>query len=174
MHNNADIRLQAIYDIGVKVDDSLEAARLETAKREGAYEAYSNIATSFSEMFDHAESSYLGENAAPIKELSLKILDICRNMVEYSGAQVHAARGAENQAKLTVEMIKRVYDSESEKKVKVPNIEHLQDLARIPERGPKPATPAEKPEPPQAPSTPQSRARTIKEQRQRSSTGAST
>lgn len=174
MHNNTDIRLQAIYDIGVKVDDSLEAARIETAKREGAYEAYSNISTSFSEMFDHAESSYLGENAVPIKELALKILDICRNMVEYSGAQVHASRGAENQAKMTVEMIKRVYDAESEKKVKVPHIEHLQDLTRIPERAPKPATPSEKSEMPPASSASQSRARTIKEQRQRSSPGANT
>jgi hypothetical protein len=174
MHNNTDIRLQAIYDIGVKVDDSLEAARLETSKREGAYEAYSNIATSFSEMFEQAESSYLGENTVFLKEWSLKILDVCRNMVEYSGAQVHTARGAENQAKMTVEMIKRVYDAESEKKVKVPNIEHLQDLARIQERAPRPITPVEKPEPAPSPSTSQLRARTIKEQRQRSSPGTGT
>lgn len=169
MHNPSDIRLKAIYDIGVKVDDSLEVARLETAKREGAYEAYSNISSSFSEIFEQLDSEHAGGEAELARAWMSKFIDVCKNMVEYSSMQVYAARGAENQTKMIVEMIKKTYDLETEKKVKRSELEtpHIaQEVNQKLVQGPEAVDVTS------AQSAVHVRSRTIKEQRQRSQVAA--
>jgi hypothetical protein len=106
-------RIQAIHDVGVKIDDALERAQLDTARREGAHEAYTNIVSSFSTLMSDidAESAH-GNDSEPAKLWMNKLLVICKNMADYSGTQLHAARGAEAQTRMIIETVKRMYDTE--------------------------------------------------------------
>ena len=106
-------RIQAIHDVGVKIDDALERAHLDTARREGAHEAYTNIVSSFSTLMSDIDVETARGGDLEIAKLWLnKLLVICKNMVDYSSTQLHAARGAEAQTKLIIETVKRMYDTE--------------------------------------------------------------
>ena len=104
-------RIQAIHDVGVKIDDALERAQLDTARREGAHEAYSNIVSTFSSLLDDISSDGSLQEAAS-KALLNKILTVCKRMEESSSAQLYAARGAEVQTKAIIETVKSMYDVE--------------------------------------------------------------
>jgi len=104
-------RIQAIHDVGVKIDDALERAQLDTARREGAHDAYTNIVSTFSSLLDDFSADGSLQEAAS-KALLSKILTVCKRMEEGSSAQLHAARGAEAQTKAIIETVKRMYDVE--------------------------------------------------------------
>ena len=106
-------RVQAIHDVGVKIDDALERAQLDTARREGAHEAYTNIVSSFSTLMSDIDvESAHGSDSEIAKLWMNKLLVICKNMADYSGTQLHAARGAEAQTRMIIETVKRMYDNE--------------------------------------------------------------
>jgi len=134
-----DARIQAFHEVGVKVDDALEAARLETARREGAHAAYANSARNVLSMLKAAAES---GNAEVATEWVKKCAAACENLATQAQALVHAGRGAEKQAAALVAAVKQVYDLELVKKQR-----------------------ETEPVPPPPPEAPHIRTRTIKEER---------
>jgi hypothetical protein len=189
-------RAQAVHDVGVKVDDVLERAQLDTARREGAHEAYMSAAANFTVLMGQIDREHTGRDAEIAALWMNRIVSVCQNMASYANLQVHTARGAENQARLIVEMVKKMYDQELEKretqiinseinKVAPTSTVPVAQVAQVApstaavaaEHTPPPSPPVEiapEAEVPQASlpsaSAAQFRARTIKEQRQRSNT----
>lgn len=182
-------RAQAVHDVGVKVDDVLERAQLDTARREGAHEAYMSAAANFTVLMGQIDREHTGRDAEIAALWMNRIVSVCQNMASYANLQVHTARGAESQARLIVEMVKKMYDQELEKRET--QIINSEINRVVPPAPPAPVTPVapEAPVPektveytqppvevanevsqtslPSALAT-QFRARTIKEQRQRS------
>jgi len=106
-----DVRIAAIYDVGVKLDDALEAARLETARREGAKLAYLNAAKNI--------LSFVNQIKDPAaQEILNKSVEICKNLADQATALVHAGRGSEHQARNSVSLIKQLHDAEVQSKRK--------------------------------------------------------
>jgi hypothetical protein len=108
-----DVRIQAFHEVGVKIDDALEAARLETARREGAYAAYVNSARNVIELIKSAAES---NNTAAATEWVKKSAEVCENLALQAQALVHASRGAEKQTSALVALVKQLYDLEVAKK----------------------------------------------------------
>ena len=91
-----DVRIQALHEVGVKIDDTLESARLETARREGAHAAYVNAAKALSA---HPEAAA-----------------ICSSLASQAHNLVFAAKGAEIQSKSLVALLKGLHDLEVARK----------------------------------------------------------
>jgi hypothetical protein len=91
-----DVRIQALYEVGVKIDDTLESARLETARREGAHAAYVNAAKALS-AYPEAAS-------------------VCSNLAAQAHNLVFASKGAEIQSKSLVALLKGMHDLEVARK----------------------------------------------------------
>lgn len=109
-------RAQAVHDVGVRVDDILEKAQLDTARREGAHEAYMSAAANFTVLMGQIDREHTGRDAEIASMWMNRIVSVCQNMASYANLQIHTARGAENQARSIVEMIKKMYDQELEKR----------------------------------------------------------
>ena len=108
-----DARIQAFHEIGVKIDDALETARLETARREGAHAAYANAARNVMTLIRAAAES---GNAEVATEWVKKCSAACESLASQASGLVHAARGAEKQAETLVSAVKQAYDLEVVKK----------------------------------------------------------
>jgi hypothetical protein len=91
-----DVRIQALHEVGVKIDDTLESARLETARREGAHAAYVNAAKALSA---HPEAAA-----------------ICSSLASQAHNLVFASKGAEIQSKSLVALLKGMHDLEVARK----------------------------------------------------------
>ena len=91
-----DVRIQALHEVGVKIDDTLESARLETARREGAHAAYVNAAKALS-AYPEAAS-------------------VCSNLAAQAHNLVFASKGAEIQSKSLVALLKGMHDLEVARK----------------------------------------------------------
>ena len=100
-----DIRIQTLHDIGVKIDDSLESARNEKFRREGARTAHYEIIKQLSSLISKENK----ESDNKVVEYCVKVVD---KLASQATAMFHASLGAENQAKAHVELIKKVYDLE--------------------------------------------------------------
>jgi len=87
-----DVRIQALYEVGVKIDDALESARLETARREGAHAAYVNAVKALS-AYPEAAS-------------------VCSSLAAQAHNLVFASKGAEIQSKSLVALLKGMHDLE--------------------------------------------------------------
>ena len=128
-----DVRIAAIYDVGVKLDDALEAARLETARREGAKLAYLNAAKNI--------LSFVNQVKDPAaQEILNKSVEICKNLADQATALIHAGRGAEHQARNAVSLIKQLHDAEVQNKRK--DLETVAALLNKPAVGPSVTEPA--------------------------------
>ena len=110
-----DARIQAFHEIGVKIDDALEAARLETARREGAHAAYANAARNVLSILKAAAES---GNAEVATTWVKKAAAVCENLATQASALAHASKGAEKQAETLVAAVKQAYDLEMVKKTR--------------------------------------------------------
>lgn len=142
-----DVRIEAIHEIGVKIDDALEVARFEAARREGAHGAYVNAARNIVEAFGNSS------------EDAKKCAAICSDLAAQTQNLLFASRGAERQAQGLVALIKQMHDLELAKK--------RRESEPLPLPTP-PVVVAESPAPVVASALvapPQQRRRTIKEER---------
>ena len=143
-----DVRIEAIHEIGVKIDDALEAAKFEAARREGAHGAYVNAARNILAAF--------GDTSADAKRCAA----ICSDLAAQAQNLLFASRGAERQAQGLVALLKQMHDLETAKK--------RRESEPLPMSPVVVATPAPAPAPVVASALvapPQQRRRTIKEER---------
>lgn len=105
-------RVQAIHDIGVKADDALEKAQLDTARKEGVHEACRGAATSLTALLQQVDKEHTGRDAEVARAWINRVVNIFKNVSEHANDQMQSARGAEKQARATVEMLKQMYDAE--------------------------------------------------------------
>jgi len=108
-----DVRIQAFHEVGTKIDDALELARLETARREGAHAAYANAARNVLGLLKTAAESGNAEIATAWVK---KCAAACESLATQAIPLVHAAKGAEKQAESLVAALKQIYDLELTKK----------------------------------------------------------
>ena len=104
-----DLRIAAIYDVGVKLDDALEFAKLETARRNGAHAAYLNSAKNILALAKDIKDPV-------VHDTLVKAATACNNLATQAAAMVHAGKGAEKQAELSVSLIKQLHDAEIAKR----------------------------------------------------------
>jgi hypothetical protein len=104
-----DARIQAFHEIGVKIDDALETARLETARREGAHAAYANAARNVLALVKSAAESGSPDVATVWVK---KCAAACESLATQAAALAHASKGAEKQAETLVAAVKQAYDLE--------------------------------------------------------------
>jgi hypothetical protein len=140
-----DVRIEAIHEIGVKIDDALEVARFEAARREGAHGAYVNAARNIVEAFGNSS------------EDAKKCAAICSDLAAQTQNLLFASRGAERQAQGLVALIKQMHDLELAKKRR--ESEPLPTPPVVVAESPAPAVASALVAPPQQ------RRRTIKEER---------
>lgn len=106
-------RVQVIHEIGVKIDDALEKAQLDTARREGAHEAYKSAASSLTALLQQVDKEHAGRDAEVAKAWINRVVTIFKNVSDNTKEQVQIARGAEKQTRVMVDMLKQMYDVES-------------------------------------------------------------
>jgi hypothetical protein len=116
-----DVRISTIYEIGVKIDDYLDAAKSETLKREGAQAAYANCATNLTTLIAllDRESSKTPENEAHVpyaKSWIKKCILMCENLAKQARELTANAKGAEKQTSTFVALLKQMHDLEEIKK----------------------------------------------------------
>ncbi len=111
-----DARIQAFHEIGVKIDDALEVARLETARCEGAHAAYANAARNVMSLLRAAAEP--GGTAEAATSWIKKAAAVCENLATQAAALAHASKGAEKQAETLVAAVKQAYDLEMVKKTR--------------------------------------------------------
>lgn len=150
-----DIRIAAIYDVGVKLDDALEAAKLENARRNGAHAAYLNSAKNILAMLKDVKDP-------TVHDTLVKAATACNNLATQAAALVHAGVGAQKQAEFAVVLIKQLHDQELQKRQKetdpaVVKPDVVQSPAPVEDNPFPPSTPA--------PIKPRVAPRSIKEQR---------
>jgi hypothetical protein len=104
-----DIRIAAIYDVGVKLDDALESAKLENARRNGAHAAYLNSAKNILAMLKDVKDP-------TVHDTLVKAATACNNLATQAAALVQAGIGAQKQAELTVSLVKQLHESEVTKR----------------------------------------------------------
>lgn len=109
-----DIRIAAIYDIGVKLDDALEAAKLENARRNGAHAAYLNSAKNILAMLKDVKDP-------TVHDTLVKAATACNNLATQASALVQAGIGAQKQAEFTVALVKQLHDQEIQTRQKETN-----------------------------------------------------
>lgn len=106
-------RVQVIHEIGVKIDDALEKAQLDTARREGAHEAYKSAAKSLAILLEQVDKEHAGRDAVVAKAWINRVVNIFKTVADQTGEQMQVARGAEKQTRAMVEMLKQMYDAEA-------------------------------------------------------------
>jgi len=161
-----DVRLQLIHELGVKMDDALEAARVDSIRKEGAHAAYGNAARNVRMLFTQAEKEHsegkLSANDYDVARVWIKrCVAVCDNLTSQAMPLMHSAKGAERQTATVVAMLKQMYDLEEVKKqretVPLPTPPAAETVPVTQDAAPE----AEKEEP----KRPHARPRTIKEQR---------
>lgn len=116
-----DVRISTIHEIGVKVDDYLDAAKSETLKREGAQAAYLNTAKNIMAVMAtlERELTNASEHAEHVPYAKLwvkKCLLVCEDLANQAGNLAAAAKGAEKQTSSIVALLKQLHDLEVVKK----------------------------------------------------------
>ena len=102
-----DIRIEALHEIGVKIDDALEAAQAEVIRREGAHAAYVLAGRHIAALLKTAP-----EHADAWKRAAL----ICEQLATQAHAAAHAAKGAVAQSQALIGVVKSMHDLEVVKK----------------------------------------------------------
>lgn len=142
-----DVRLDTLHKIGVRLDDALEATRLETSKREGAHAAYVNSARNVAALVKAAESdaALSAAQREVVAHWIRRAVAVCNDLGAQANNLVHLSRGAETQTRNFVAMTKSLYDIEAAKK----RAEF--EAARLAAPPPPPPAPAPAPAPVAAP-----------------------
>lgn len=107
-----DVRIQTIYEVGVKVDDVLEVARLETARKEGAHGSLLQATQTLAAVLKQVDAEVSPEHAELAKAWVRRCYAACNNLLANASGLMFAARGSENQAKNFVGMVKQIHDLE--------------------------------------------------------------
>ena len=117
----ADIRIDVLHEMGVRLDDALEVASAEVAKREGAVSAVPAAVKSVRSLLTAAEAAQdmpLETKNSVIKWLLAAVREL-ENVNQQAVSLLMAARGAEAQAKAAVASAKALYDLEVVKKKRI-------------------------------------------------------
>ena len=163
-----DVRISTIYEIGVKIDDYLDAAKSDTLKREGAQAAYLNCVKNIAAVMRTLEQEFnnSSDSAVHVPYAKLwvkKCILVCEDLANQASHLTSAARGAEKQTSTFVALLKQMHDLEEIKKQRetVPlAVEALPVAPAVIS-----AAPAVLDAPAVNPSRPAVRRRTIKEER---------
>lgn len=98
-----DARIQTLHDIGMKIDDGLEQAKIQTARREAARTAHTDAV-------NHLVSSSTDQSLD--KNTILHCVKMLQQLITTSSALYFTALGAEKQCEAHVAIIKKMYDLE--------------------------------------------------------------
>ncbi len=98
-----DVRIQTLHEVGVKIDDGLESAKIQTSRREGARDALTSAA---SDIVKAASDPNLDKNTV------LHCVKILQGLIAQTTALYYTALGAEKQIESHVALIKKLYDLE--------------------------------------------------------------
>ena len=98
-----DARIQSLHDIGMKIDDSLEQAKIQTARREVARTAHID---SIDQLINSSKDQSLDKSTV------LHCVKVLQQLVTTSSALYYTALGAEKQCEAHVATIKKMYDLE--------------------------------------------------------------
>jgi len=117
----ADIRLEVINELGNQLDDALEKAKSETLKREGAHGALVAAVRNIRMLLAAADGSpeLTDAHKAVAKMWVNRAVTELAKQAEQAGNLVMAARGAELQAKASVQAAKALFDLEAAKRQRV-------------------------------------------------------
>jgi len=117
MSTKYDSKIEAIHEIGVRLDDALEATKVEMTRHEGAQGAYLHSAKSVQALQAHlakdAEEGRVDSTAAKIAaEWVARAVQVCENLSKQAGNAVLMSKGAELQTTRLVSLVKNLHELE--------------------------------------------------------------
>jgi hypothetical protein len=98
-----DARIQALHEVGVKIDDDLEPAKLLTSRWEGARTALMGAA---SDIIKASADSKLDANTV------MHCAKIVQGLITQASANYFTSLGAQKQIESHVSLVKKIYDLE--------------------------------------------------------------
>jgi hypothetical protein len=98
-----DARIQALHEVGVKIDDELEPAKLLTSRWEGARTALMGAA---SDIIKASADSKLDANTV------MHCAKIVQGLITQASANYFTSLGAQKQIESHVSLVKKIYDLE--------------------------------------------------------------
>ena len=97
------VKIQALHEVGVKIDDGLEPAKINTARWESARTA---LTGAINDIIKSTKDSKLDTNSV------MHCVKILQGLVTQASANYYTALGAEKQIESHVSLIKKMYDFE--------------------------------------------------------------
>lgn len=117
MSTKYDIKIEAVHEIGVRLDDALESAKVEVTRNEGAQGAYLHAAKSVQALQAHLARDVEEGRADPVAaklaaDWIMRATQVCENLSKQAGNAVLMSRGAELQTARLVSLVKNLHELE--------------------------------------------------------------
>lgn len=117
MTSKHDSKIETLHEVGVRLDDALEASKVEVTRHEGAQAAYLSAAKAVQSLVAHiAKEAEDGRSDAASAKLATdwvnRAAQVCETLSKQAANTVLMAKGAELQTTRLVGLVKSLHDLE--------------------------------------------------------------
>lgn len=112
-----EVKTHTFHEIGMKLDDMLEASKRDQARMDGAKQALLHARNKVEELTKHVDKDVLDslldlEQASLVKKYIVRAVGVLSNLALQSEVQYHQTQGQVVALEKTVAMTKNLYDAE--------------------------------------------------------------